>query len=43
MGSQALILVLIGLLTIDFKRQNKKADRGEKVLEEGDKHFRYTL
>ncbi|KAL1581892.1 hypothetical protein WHR41_09336 [Cladosporium halotolerans] len=43
MGSQALILVLVGLLTIDFKRQNKKADRGEKVLEEGDKHFRYTL
>lgn len=43
MGSQVLILVLVGLLTIDFKRQNKKADRGEKVLEEGDKHFRYTL
>lgn len=43
MGSQVLILVLVGLLTIDFKRQNEKADRGEKVLEEGDKHFRYTL
>merc|ERR1711977_704628 len=41
-GSQVLILILVGFLTLDFKRQNGKADRGEKVLEEGDEHFRYT-
>lgn len=43
MGSQVLILVIVGLLTLDIKRQNGKADRGEKILEEGDKNFRYTL
>merc|ERR1712230_242529 len=37
-----LILILVGFLTLDFKRQNAKADRGEKVLEEGNEHFRYT-
>ena len=42
MGSQCLILILVGILTLEFKRQNAKADRGEKVLEEGDKNFRYT-
>jgi len=41
-GSQILILILVGVLTLDFKRQNAKADRGEKVLEEGNEHFRYT-
>ncbi|KAI7174152.1 hypothetical protein D0869_05265 [Hortaea werneckii] len=41
-GSQILILILVGFLTLDFKRQNAKADRGEKVLEEGNEHFRYT-
>jgi len=41
-GAQILILVLVGALTLDFRRQNAKADRGEAVLEEGDKNFRYT-
>ena len=42
MGAQVLICILVGVLTLDFKRQNAKADRGEKVLEEGDASFRYT-
>lgn len=42
MGAQVLIVILVCVLTLDFKRQNAKAERGEKVLEEGDKNFRYT-
>lgn len=42
MGSQVLILLCVAALTLEFKRQNGKADRGEKVLEEGDASFRYT-
>jgi len=43
MGAQVIIVITVGILTWDIKRQNKKADRGEKVLEEGDASFRYTL
>ncbi|TKA34117.1 hypothetical protein B0A50_00097 [Salinomyces thailandicus] len=42
MGSQVVVCLLVIALTLDFKRQNGKADRGEKVLEEGDAKFRYT-
>ena len=41
MGSQVVILITVALLTVVFKSQNKKADRGEKVLEELPE-FRYT-
>ncbi|CZT10556.1 related to permease of the major facilitator superfamily [Rhynchosporium graminicola] len=41
-GSQALVCFLVAILTLDFKRQNAKADRNEKVLEQGDASFRYT-
>jgi hypothetical protein len=41
-ASQLLILVLVGLLDIKFYSDNKKADRGEKVIE-GIPGFRYTL
>merc|ERR1711964_148691 len=41
-GSQVVICLAVAALTLDFKRQNGKADRGEKVLEEGDASFRYT-
>lgn len=42
MGAQVLIVLTVGLLTWDIKRQNAKADRGEKLLEDGDANFRYT-
>lgn len=42
MGAQIVIVLLVCALTLDFKRQNGKAERGEKVLEEGDVNFRYT-
>lgn len=42
MGAQVVIVLLVVALTLDFKRQNGKAERGLKVLEEGDKNFRYT-
>ena len=42
MGSQIVIITLVGILTLEFKRQNGKAERGEKLLENGDKNFRYT-
>ena len=42
MGAQIVIVILVCLLTLDFRIQNGKAERGEKVLEEGDKNFRYT-
>jgi len=41
-GSQVVVCLAVAALTLDFKRQNGKADRGEKVLEEGDASFRYT-
>ncbi|KAG7005719.1 MFS-type transporter cnsO [Physcia stellaris] len=41
MGSQVVILLTVGALTVAFRLSNKKADRGEKVLE-GSPSFRYT-
>jgi hypothetical protein len=37
-----LVILLVGINTVYFRRENKKADRGEKVLE-GDPNFRYTI
>ncbi|KAL8765837.1 MAG: hypothetical protein Q9209_007196 [Squamulea sp. 1 TL-2023] len=42
MGSQIIILAAVGLLTVAFKTGNKKADRGEKILEDSPS-FRYTI
>ena len=42
MGSQVVILLVVGALTLSFKRNNGKADRGEKVLEDSPE-FRYTI
>ena len=36
-------IIIVGLLTLKFRSQNKRADRGEVVLEEGDVNFRYTI
>lgn len=41
-GSQVVIMCCVALLTVEFRRQNAKADRREKVLEAGDEKFRYT-
>lgn len=38
----ALIIVIVVVNTVVFRRQNKRADRGEVVLEE-DENFRYTI
>lgn len=37
-----LIVVIVVVNTVAFRRQNKKADRGEIILE-GDPSFRYTI
>lgn len=37
-----LIIVTVGINSFIFKRQNRRADRGEIVLE-NDPHFRYTI
>lgn len=37
-----LIIIVVVINTIIFRSENKKADRGEKVLE-GDPNFRYTI
>ncbi|KAI4187960.1 MAG: hypothetical protein L6R41_002464 [Letrouitia leprolyta] len=42
MGSQVVILILVGALTATFMANNKKADQGEKVLEDLPE-FRYTI
>ncbi|KAL8993801.1 MAG: hypothetical protein Q9169_006072 [Polycauliona sp. 2 TL-2023] len=42
MGSQVVILITVALLTVNFKAQNKKADKGEKILEDLE-GFRYTV
>ena len=42
MGSQVVILLVVGALTVSFKRNNRKADRGEKILEDSPE-FRYTV
>ncbi|CZR54644.1 related to nicotinamide mononucleotide permease [Phialocephala subalpina] len=41
-GSQVLICFCVAALTVAFRKQNGRADRGEVVLEEGDENFRYT-
>lgn len=41
-GSQVVILLIVAALTLSFRVANKKADKGEKVIEGGDKNFRYT-
>lgn len=41
-GSQVLICIIVAVLTFDIRRMNRKAERGEIVLEEGDENFRYT-
>ncbi|KAL8712518.1 MAG: hypothetical protein Q9220_003366 [cf. Caloplaca sp. 1 TL-2023] len=42
MGSQVVILLAVGVLTLVFRRENGKADRGEKLLEDLPS-FRYTV
>ena len=42
MVCQALIIIIVVANTIYFRMENKKADRGEKILE-GSADFRYTL
>jgi hypothetical protein len=37
-----LVIILVGINTVYFQRENRKADRGEKVLE-GNPNFRYTI
>ncbi|CAL3966783.1 hypothetical protein PZA11_003270 [Diplocarpon coronariae] len=41
-GSQVVVCLAVAALTFEFRRQNAMADRGEKVLEQGDASFRYT-
>lgn len=41
-GSQCIVILLVRALTFDFKRQNAKVERSQRVLEEGDARFRYT-
>ncbi|KAL8909680.1 MAG: hypothetical protein Q9171_004951 [Xanthocarpia ochracea] len=41
MGSQVVILIVVGALTVTFKSNNKKADMGAKILEDSPT-FRYT-
>ena len=38
-----LIVLIVVINTIIFRRLNKKADRGEIVLEEEDPNFRFTI
>jgi len=42
-ASQVVILFIVLLLTIKFKTENKKADRGEIHIEGGEADFRYTI
>lgn len=37
-----MILILVALLTLWFRRCNKQADRGERIIE-GSEEFRYTI
>lgn len=41
-GSQVVILLIVAALAVSFRVANGKADRGEMVIEGGDKDFRYT-
>ncbi|EAT84753.2 hypothetical protein SNOG_07287 [Parastagonospora nodorum SN15] len=42
MACNVLVIILVGILTIYFRSENAKADRGEKVLLE-DPNFRFTI
>ncbi|KAM0723439.1 hypothetical protein Q7P37_000425 [Cladosporium fusiforme] len=42
LACNVLIMIIVTINSIYFKRENRKADRGEKVLE-GDPNFRYTI
>ncbi|KAF1986111.1 major facilitator superfamily transporter [Aulographum hederae CBS 113979] len=43
-ASQLLILLMVGALSVKFVGDNRKADRGELVIEDGEREgFRYTL
>lgn len=42
LACNVLIMIIVTINCIYFKRENRKADRGEKVLE-GDPNFRYTI
>jgi hypothetical protein len=42
MIANALVLVIMGLMSLKFYRANKRADNGEEVIE-GQEGFRYTL
>lgn len=42
MGSQVLIILAVGLLTLSFRMANGEANRDGKILENGDSSFRYT-
>jgi len=37
-----MIVIIVAINTVVFKKQNRQADRGEIVLE-GDAKFRYTI
>ena len=40
--ANATLMVIVGLLTLLFRHRNKKADRGELVINEN-REFRYTI
>jgi hypothetical protein len=41
-GSQVVVIMVVAALSVKFYMDNKKADRGEKIIE-GIEGFRYTL
>ena len=41
-GSQVVVLMIVATLTLRFRVANRKADKGEAVIEGGDSTFRYT-
>jgi len=41
--SQVIVVITVILLTIKFKIDNKKAERGEILIEGGEQSFRYTI
>ena len=42
MACNILIAICVAVNSVYFRSENRKADRGEKVLE-GDEGFRYTI
>ena len=42
MGAQVIILLVLGLLTLSFRKANGRADASGEILENGDTKFRYT-